>query len=102
MGTIFNHLIQNMNHSYQQLVNQMTRIDDFFGAPQAQVRPIVQPQVVMPIQNERITLEENTVNQGQQFVPRVVEQERLKEVNRLPVLVVSRNQDAYQVVQGVR
>lgn len=62
MGTIFNPLIQNTNHSYQQLANEMTRIVDFFGASQAQVRPIVQPWVARPIQNEGITLEENIVN----------------------------------------
>lgn len=49
MGTMFNPLIQNMNQSYQQLATQMNQIADFFGAPQAQVQPIVQPQVARPI-----------------------------------------------------
>lgn len=43
MDTIFNPLIENTNHNYQQLANQMTWIFDFFGAPQTQVRPIMQP-----------------------------------------------------------
>lgn len=32
-GTMFNPLIQNTNHSYQQLAHQMGRISDLFGAP---------------------------------------------------------------------
>lgn len=63
--TTFNPLIQNTNQSYQQLTTQMNRIADFFGVPQAQVRPIVQPQLTRPIQNKGIVLEENIVNQRQ-------------------------------------
>lgn len=62
-----------MNYSYQQLVTQMTRIANLFGAPHAQVRPIIQPLAIEPIQNEGITLKENTVNWGQQLLPHVVE-----------------------------
>ena len=56
MGTIFNPLIQNTNHSYQKLANQMTQIADIFRAPQAQVQPMVQPRVASPILNKGITL----------------------------------------------
>lgn len=35
-------------------------------------------------------------------MPHAAEQERPREVNRSPVLVVNRNQDTNQVVQGVR
>lgn len=42
------------------------------------------------------------MNQGQQFVPQVVEQWKPKEVKRPPVLVVNRDQDADQVVRQVR
>lgn len=80
----------------------MNRIADFFGTPQVQVRPIVQPQLARPVQNKRIVLEENVVNQGQQFVPHAVKQERLREADRPPVLVDNRNQDADQVVHQVR
>lgn len=33
IGTVFNPLIQNTKHSYQQLTQQMGRIVDFFGTP---------------------------------------------------------------------
>ena len=68
MGTIFNPLIQNINQSYHQLATQMTRIDDFFGAPPMQVRPVVQRQVVRQVRNEGFVLEENTVNHVQKSV----------------------------------
>lgn len=35
IGTMFNPLIHNTNQNYQMLANQIGRIDDFFGAPQA-------------------------------------------------------------------
>lgn len=80
----------------------MNQISNFFGTPQAQVRPIIQPQVARPIRNDRKVLEENTVNQGHQFVPHIVEQERPREVVRFLVLMVNLDQDADQVVQKVR
>lgn len=75
IGTIFNPLIQNTNQSYQQLATQMNWIADFFGAPQAQVWPVVQPQVVRQVRNEGVAWEENMVNQGKQYFPQVVKQE---------------------------
>lgn len=42
IGTMFNPLIQNTNQSYELLANQMGRIDDLFGAPQAYARPTPQ------------------------------------------------------------
>ncbi|XP_050898024.1 uncharacterized protein LOC127104928 [Lathyrus oleraceus] len=102
MGTIFNPLIQNTNQSYQQLATQINRIVDFFGAPPAQVRPVVQLQVVRQVRNERVALEENMINQGQQFMPQVVEQEMPREVECPPVIMVNQNHDADQVVHQVQ
>lgn len=63
IGTIFNPLIQNTNHSYQLLANKMGRIANFFSAPQAQTGPI--PQIVPArqrgIHDNGVTL----FNQGQ-------------------------------------
>lgn len=42
IGTVFNPLIHNTTQSYKLLANHMIRIDDFFGAPPAQARPIPQ------------------------------------------------------------
>lgn len=69
MGTIFNPLIRNTNQSCQQLTTQMNQIDDFFGTPSTQVRPIIQPQIVRLVQSEWAVFEEIIVSQGQQVVP---------------------------------
>ncbi|KAK2437576.1 hypothetical protein QL285_022449 [Trifolium repens] len=78
IGTIFNPLIQNTNQSYQLLANQMGRIADFFGAPQAPNQQVPQIQNVVPLQiaqapNNAIVPAPinmaNPVNQVQQPVP---------------------------------
>lgn len=45
IGIVFNLLIQNTNHSYQQLAHQMGRIADLFGAPQALVQQVPNNQI---------------------------------------------------------
>lgn len=46
MDTIFNHLIQNTNHSYQQLATITTRIVDFFGTPRHKFDQLYNPRWV--------------------------------------------------------
>lgn len=48
----------------------MNKIADFFGAPLAHVRPIIQPQIVRQVRNEWVVLEENTVNQEHKRIGR--------------------------------
>lgn len=101
MDTIFNSLIQKMNQSTQRLATQMNRIADIFGAPQAQVQLSVQPPLVRSIRKKGVVHEENTVNWGKQFVPRVVKPERPRWAECPPILVVNQDQDADQVVRQV-
>jgi hypothetical protein len=84
IGTVFNPLIQNTNQSYQLLANQMGRIADFFGAPQAHNQQVPQIQNVVPLQiaqapNNAIMLAPNNVaNQVQQPVPVVEPQVQIQ------------------------
>ncbi|XP_050895328.1 uncharacterized protein LOC127101945 [Lathyrus oleraceus] len=75
----------------------MTRIEDFLGAPRAQVRhnPTPPPRPETPVRQEEMT--EDTVKQEYQ------EFEHIPRVERRPsVVLVNRNQDPDQVVRQVR
>ncbi|KAK2422544.1 hypothetical protein QL285_033071 [Trifolium repens] len=119
IGTVFNPLIQNTNQSYQLLANQMGRIADFFGAPQAHNQQVPQIQNVVPLQiaqapNNAIMLAPNNVanpiNQVQQPVPVVepqvqiqAQQQALPQVEQNPgIVLVNRNQNADDVVRNVQ
>ncbi|KAK2422492.1 hypothetical protein QL285_033024 [Trifolium repens] len=119
IGTIFNPLIQNTNQSYQLLANQMGRIADFFGAPQAHNQQVPQIQNVVPLQiaqapNNAIMPAPNNVvnpiNQVQQPVPVVepqvqiqAQQQALPQVEQNPgIVLVNRNQNADDVVRNVQ
>lgn len=56
MGIILRPLIQDSTQSYQQLETQMTRIENFLGAPRAQVRqtPPPPPRSETPVRHEEI------------------------------------------------
>ncbi|WJX89442.1 hypothetical protein P8452_71441 [Trifolium repens] len=119
IGTVFNPLIQNTNQSYQLLANQMGRIADFFGAPQAHNQQVPQIQNVVPSQitqapNNAIMLAPNNVvnpiNQVQQPVPVAepqvqiqAQQQALPQVEQNPgIVLVNRNQNADDVVRNVQ
>ncbi|KAK2415615.1 hypothetical protein QL285_038080 [Trifolium repens] len=119
IGTVFNPLIQNTNQSYQLLANQMGRIADFFGAPQAHNQQVPQIQNVVPLQiaqapNNAIMPAPNNVvnpiNQVQQPVPVVepqvqiqAQQQALPQVEQNPgIVLVNRNQNADDVVRNVQ
>lgn len=63
IGTMFNPLIQNTNHNYKLLANQMGQIVDFFGAPQALPLPTTQISNIKPV--EMLDNEVAPINQGQ-------------------------------------
>lgn len=108
IGTVFNPLIHNTNQSYQLFTNQMGRITNFFGAPQAQAQPI--PQIV---QARPIRIPDNgvsRVNQWQQQQEGIRptrphmhggEEEYIGQVNPR-IFMVNRDQDAKEVVRNVR
>ncbi|KAK2449663.1 hypothetical protein QL285_008835 [Trifolium repens] len=119
IGTVFNPLIQNTNQSYQLLANQMGRIADFFGAPQAPNQQVPQIQnvvllqiaqapnnVIMPAPNNVV----NPINQIQQPVPVVepqvqiqAQQQALPQVEQNPgIVLVNRNQNADDIVRNVQ
>ncbi|WJX34091.1 hypothetical protein P8452_22239 [Trifolium repens] len=119
IGTVFNPLIQNTNQSYQLLANQMGRIADFFGAPQAHNQQVPQVQNVVPLQiaqapNNAMMLAPNNVvnpiNQIQQPGPVVepqvqiqAQQQALPQVEQNPgIVLVNRNQNADDVVRNVQ
>ncbi|WJX24020.1 hypothetical protein P8452_13183 [Trifolium repens] len=119
IGTVFNPLIQNTNQSYQLLANQMGRIADFFGAPQAPNQQVPQIQNVVPLQiaqapNNAIMPAPNNVvnpiNQIQQPVPVVepqvqiqAQQQALPQVEQNPgIVLVNRNQNADDIVRNVQ
>lgn len=92
MGTIFNHLIQNTNKSYQQLATQINRIAYFFRAPHAQIQPTVQPIWSGWFKTWEYPLKKIQLISANNFF-HVVEQEMPREGDRFLVLVVNRNQD---------
>ncbi|WJX84315.1 hypothetical protein P8452_66904 [Trifolium repens] len=80
IGTVFNHLIQNPNDSYQMLAYQMGRIADFFGTPTPQTQPRINqvaPQMILPAMSATIP-------------------------NPRPTYVAPQNQDADEVVRNVQ
>ncbi|KAK2363144.1 hypothetical protein QL285_088154 [Trifolium repens] len=119
IGTLFNHLIQNTNQSYQVLATQMGRIADFFGAPQVPNQQVPQIQNVVPLQIARTPNNAmvpaqinvaNPVNQVQQPAPVVEPQgqpqaqpQALPQVEPNPgIVLVNRNQNADDVVRNVQ
>lgn len=62
IGTIFNPLMQNSNHIYQQLEHKMGQIDDFFGVPQASIHPVPHIQAVGVVQNPGVANNEGVPN----------------------------------------
>lgn len=89
IGAVFNPMIQNTNHSYQTLATQMGRIIDLFSP--------VQPQNNRPLGIGDGA--NNRGNQGQQ----PVEQSATGTVKRVPgVVLVDKNQNAYEVVRQVQ
>ncbi|XP_050875892.1 uncharacterized protein LOC127079548 [Lathyrus oleraceus] len=97
MGTILRPLMQDSTQSYQQLATQMTRIEDFIGAPRAQVRqtPPPPPRPEIPTRHEE-TVDETIEQEHQEVksIPRVAQ--------RPPIVLVNRNHDPDHVVRQVR
>lgn len=95
------------------MVAHITRITDFFGAPQALVR---QPRREWMVEKQRLILEEDpTINQTQQFIPkgvkvdqgqqgehRRVKQQIHREIEAPRVMMVNRNQNVDGIIHRVR
>jgi hypothetical protein len=93
IGTIFNPMLQTTNDSYMLLANQMGRMADFFGAPDAPNNPR------MPRANPALP-----VNQGLE-IPQVAQVQPLRIEGERPeqgVVLVNRNQNADDILRNVR
>lgn len=109
-GIVFNPLIQNTNHNYQQLEHQMGRIVNFFGAPQTLIQPITHIQAVRVVKKLGVVNKEGVPNNQvqQHVIPQLFEQHIPKVVegglrrNGRYMVLVNMNQDAYQVVKRVQ
>ncbi|KAK2444838.1 hypothetical protein QL285_015833 [Trifolium repens] len=85
IGTIFNHMLQTANDNYLLLANQMGRMADFFGAPDApnnQRVPRANPEFQPEVQAQPLRIEGEQPEQG--------------------VVLVNRNQNADNVLRNVR
>src|SRR6266487_241654 len=110
IGTIFNPLFQTTNNSYQLLANQMGRMTDFFGAPNApntamhngQNEPI--PNVVVD-NNQRQDPLTNIImnaNPRQEPIPVAQQPPIQNALDQNQVVLVNRNQNADEVVRNVQ
>ncbi|WJX93585.1 hypothetical protein P8452_75092 [Trifolium repens] len=85
IGTVFNPVLQTANDNYLLLANQMGRMADFFGAPDApnnQRVPRANPETQPEVQAQPVRIEREQPEQG--------------------VVLVNRNQDADNVLRNVR
>ncbi|XP_058771881.1 uncharacterized protein LOC131645223 [Vicia villosa] len=95
IGTIFTPMVNNTNHSYEMLANQMSRIADFFGTPP------VQPRHTSQVSNVRVVeTPGNGFDQGTQR--QATEQDEEEHLEQNVPRVVQRNQDAKQVLRNVQ
>lgn len=102
IGIVFNLLIQNTNHTYQQFAHQMGRIFILFVAPKALIQPAPQIKAIGEIKNPGVVNNAGFLNNQvqQRVIPKIVKGELGR--NDLEVVLVNRNQDAYQVVRGIK
>src|ERR1044072_659250 len=105
MNAIFGPLIQNINRTNQENAAQMTRIADFFGAPDAPTRRRQNPMV---IRNEEPTIEQIRppirVVEERNVGARLRQQEVQEDQNEQPrpIMIVNRDQNADEVVHRTR
>jgi len=94
IGTVFNHLIQNTNQSYQVLATQMGKITNFFSPiqpGQQQIPQVQNPQALQIV--ERVVQRQQPVPQSQPVEPVVQAQPE--------VILVNRNNDGDEIVRNV-
>ncbi|XP_050915750.1 uncharacterized protein LOC127130832 [Lathyrus oleraceus] len=100
MGTVFNPLIQESAETNRQVVNQLTRLCNFLGAPARQMTQMIRP--IVPVQMEIWAAEEETVHEGQIIRPLQNQGVESGVTGRNQVIMVNRHQDADQIVDQHR